>query len=105
MFAAYFKELEGMDTVMTDRGFAVYSTKGKECYIAHMYVEPEYRCQGEGSRLFNIIVDKLGSDITEYTANVFKSDRHTAKNLEIYKKRGFKVIDETPHAYLILREI
>lgn len=105
MFAAYFKELEGMDTVMTEYGFAVYGTKEKECYIAHMYIEPEFRCQGEGTRLFNKVVEKVGPGIKEFTANVFKSDNYTNKNLEIYKKRGFKVIDETPHAYIILREV
>ncbi len=41
--AAYLKEREGFDSIITDEGFATYRINGEECYIRDIWVHPDYR--------------------------------------------------------------
>lgn len=43
MYPAYLKEREGLETLETTHGFALYKIQGNECYIQDIYVVPEKR--------------------------------------------------------------
>lgn len=41
--AAYLKEREGFDSIITDEGFAAYRIEGENCRIYDIFIEPDYR--------------------------------------------------------------
>lgn len=49
--AAYFKEREDFDCIVTDEGFASYKIMGEECYIRDLWVERDYRKSGLASQM------------------------------------------------------
>lgn len=42
-WAEYIREREGAEVLETSEGFAVYTIRGRECYLSDIYVFPEYR--------------------------------------------------------------
>jgi GNAT superfamily N-acetyltransferase len=46
MWEKYFAELFGREVYKTEHGFISYEITGAYCYIADMYILPEYRKQG-----------------------------------------------------------
>lgn len=55
--AAYLKEREGFDSIITEKGFASYIISGEECYIKDIWVHQEYRNQ--------YIASKIADDVSE----------------------------------------
>lgn len=53
LYADYQKEVYGVGTLETDKGFVTYRIYGPECMIEEMYVKPECRKQGYASFLAN----------------------------------------------------
>ena len=51
LYARYVAERENLSVHETDLGFATWSITGVECYVRELYVLPDYRRTGEGSRL------------------------------------------------------
>ena len=47
----YVREREGLDIYEDGNGFATFSINGEECYIVDIYVRPEARRGGHGSRM------------------------------------------------------
>lgn len=61
MYAAYVKERLGKDVYITDEGFAVYQVfhndQGGHIYIEEIYVKPEFRRKGAGTRIGDAICE------------------------------------------------
>lgn len=49
--AAYFKEREDFDCIVTDEGFASYKIMGDECYIRDIWVDRDYRKSGIAAQM------------------------------------------------------
>lgn len=59
--AAYFKEREGFDSLITNEGFAIYKMAGEECYIKDIWVHRDFRKQRVASDLADKIA-KMAKD-------------------------------------------
>lgn len=55
LWAAYFREREGFETISTDVAVASYKVTGDTCYIKDIFVHPSFRKSGEGS----VVADKI----------------------------------------------
>lgn len=55
MFGAYIKERTGKEILETEYGFASYYYINDCCYVEDMYIKPEYRKTGQGSKFFDDI--------------------------------------------------
>lgn len=53
MFAEYFKEREGKETFMSDKGLVLYHLTPPRCFIEIVYVKPEFRRKGVARNLLN----------------------------------------------------
>lgn len=51
MWAAYQKELWGYETLEVESGFIVYKVFDDHIFLVELYVSPEFRREGLGSRL------------------------------------------------------
>lgn len=106
MFANYFKELEGADTLFHDHGFIVYNIKGEECYIGHLYVKPEHR----GTNIADMLFKRVEQEAKESGAKLItgflsKADSGNERNISIYKSRGLSILKESPQVYIMGKEI
>lgn len=91
-FSDYIKETQGRECIEREFGFVTYVITGPECYIEDIYVSPEFRIQGIGSRLTDMVREKakgLGCTHLVGTVNgLFKDPTTSAKALLAY---GFKI--------------
>lgn len=55
LWAKYFNEREGFETINTGKGIASFKVIGEDCYIRDVYVDPDHRFSGEAS----IIADEI----------------------------------------------
>lgn len=63
MYADYVKEREGIETLETEWGFATYSFKEDYVAIWDLYVKPDFRREGAGTRIADEVCEfakKLG---------------------------------------------
>lgn len=61
--AAYLKEREGFDSIITDEGFASYRIQGEECYLRDIWIEEVSRNGGYASEIadgISVIAKKAG---------------------------------------------
>jgi hypothetical protein len=89
LYKQYLKEEENRDTIETEFGFITYSIYGEECYIAEVYVLPEFRCRQNSLTLKEIVkVEALEAGCRFLTANVFLED-----DIEKYTRKVRLMID------------
>jgi len=51
LYSKYIKEREGKEIIESGIGFMTYKIKGDECYVADVYIEPEFRKSGIASEM------------------------------------------------------
>lgn len=51
LWAQYFKEREGYETINTDKGIASFKIVNEDCYIRDIFVAKEFRSTGEATYL------------------------------------------------------
>jgi GNAT superfamily N-acetyltransferase len=91
--AAYLKEREGFDSVITDEGFASYRINGDDCYIRDIYIHHDYRKGGAASA----IADQIASTARRFgcrylTGSVDTSKGDPTASTKILLAYGFKVV-------------
>lgn len=90
--AAYFKEREGFDSIVTDEGFATYKISGEECYIRDIWVHKDYRKKGIASEMADdiaAIAKKAGC--TYLTGSVSTTANHSTESCLVLFAYGFKI--------------
>lgn len=51
LYAKYIQEREGKEIIESGIGFMSFKIQGEECYIADVYIEPEFRKSGIATEL------------------------------------------------------
>ena len=91
MFASYALEENGYLTIVREFGFVNYLVNGEECFIADMYISPEYRKQRKTLELLetvNVFAKEKGCRFL--TANTYKEED---KDFERYTRKVRLMID------------
>lgn len=57
MWSLYVKEREGLETLETPQGFALYKIAGPECYLQDIYVIPEKRKSHVATRMADAVAE------------------------------------------------
>lgn len=106
MFLNYFKELEGQDAITSEFGFLTYRISGNECYVHNLYITPEHRNNKRAKALFSSLKQRAKeAGATIITCNVYFKNAGLKKNIAIYKKQGFKKIQENTNCVTMLKEL
>lgn len=61
LYAEYIKEREGSDIIESSAGFVTYNLmEGNQiCYIADIFIKPEYRQLNLATEMINIVIEKV----------------------------------------------
>lgn len=90
--AAYLKEREGFDCIVTDEGFASYRISGEECYIRDIWVHPDHR----NKRIATDMADDISRIALRYhckflTGSVDTTRGNPTASVEVLLAYGFKI--------------
>jgi hypothetical protein len=106
MFEKYMKERQGADCLKTEKGFLFYKVEGQECFIADMYIEPEFRKSG----VFEGFIDALSEialmkSCKAITATIYLNDKGCNRTLNAAFKVGFKLAQANNNVLFIVKEL
>ena len=101
MYGKYVKEREGLDEIKTDKGFIHYKMVGESCIISDYFVLPEFRREGHGDFLGNMVFEicKDAGIKTVYCQSDEDANRHDISRAAILAF-GFKEIDKNENIHI-----
>lgn len=102
LWAEYFKEREGFETISTEVAIANYKITGDTCYIKDIFVHKDFRKSGEGS----VVADKIAVIAKEngckyLTGSIVPSLPGSTGTMFAMIKYGFK-LKESHNDFIIL---
>ena len=107
-YADYMKEREGIETMETDHGFAMFKINGTECYIIDIYVTPEARRQRVCFDMADaIVLYAKGQGCTHLVGSVAPGTAGATASLKLLLAYGMSVhsIDAPKNLIMFLKEI
>lgn len=104
--ANYFKEREGVESLITERGFATYLINGDECYIRDLYVHRDFRHQGVASGIADKI-SKIAKDsgCKYLTGSVMPSANGSTESAEVLIAYGFRLHSSMNNGILFRKDL
>lgn len=79
-------------------GYCQIEEKTNHFFIRMFVVIPEHQCNGIGKHLLKLLKDNCKKHSKNISLEVFKINTIANK---FYKKRGFNIIDEKEHSYIM----
>ena len=106
MWADYFREREGFETVETDKGMATYKISGEECYIKDIFILKEHRRSGEAFKIGDHIAEiaKING-CKRLTGSVVPSLKGSSESMMGLIKYGFKLHSCTQDFIVLVKEL
>jgi GNAT superfamily N-acetyltransferase len=102
LYAAYLEEREGAHVYETERGMVTYSFSGPECYIKEIYVLPEYRKDGQASRMADHVVALAKEHGCTYvTGSVCPRAKSATESLRVLLGYGMRLHSISPDGLII----
>jgi len=91
LWAEYFKEREGYETINTGKGVISFKIIGDDCYIRDIFVHPDFRNSNEGTFLADSVTEIAKSRGCKFlTGSAVPSLRCTGPVFGLLKY-GFKI--------------
>ena len=105
-FASYLKEREGVNLIETDKGFAIYSITGEECYIRDIWVSEEHRKAGVASAIADQVVIKAKeAGCKLLTGSVCPAANGSTASLKVLLGYGMKLHSSAPNLIIFTKDI
>lgn len=90
--ANYLFEREGLESLVTDKGFATYVINGDDCYIKDIYVHRDFRKEGVASLLADGIAETARERGCKYlTGTVMPSANNSTDSIKVLLAYGFRL--------------
>lgn len=90
--AAYFKEREDFETIITSDGFASYKITGDECYIRDIWVDKDQRKSGLASEMADDIARiSIAAGCKYLTGSVCTTAKNPTESTAVLLAYGFKI--------------
>lgn len=104
--AAYLKEREGFDSVVTGHGFASYKIQGEECYIRDIWIEPAHRKSGAATALADAISYLARNSGCAYlTGSVSTTCGDPTASTKVLLAYGFRIHSALSGAIIFRKEL
>lgn len=106
LYGQYIAEREGYAIVESEVGFATYTINGDSCYIADIFVLPEYRKTKEALSMANMITQIAKNfKCTHLISTVCPSTAGSTESLKSVLSYGFKLTSSRDNLILFRKEI
>jgi len=106
MYFDYLKEKDRKNAIIKDYGFCTYIISGKECFLADIYIKPEFRNQKKGTEILNELIVAAKSEGCEViTAREYPHTDVTSNSMLCALTNGFKIISSNSEFILIAKGI
>lgn len=92
LYARYVDEKYGLDTFETDFGFITYKCTDTVCHVETLYVVPEARRQGAGTRLMDLVRRELPDSVRFLSCEIDTGARDGEKSFLAVQSYGFEVL-------------
>lgn len=95
--AAYFKEREGFDAIVTNEGFAAYRISGDECYIRDIWTDSDYRKKRVAADLADRIAEIAKKAGCKYlSGSVSTAAQNSTASTKVLLAYGFEIHSAVP---------
>lgn len=97
-YGLYLEELEDIEILESNRGFASYKIKGDELWIYDVFVRPDYRGCGIAKRYFEELEDVAKKNDCKYIKTLTNTNNNgwekSTKMLTDYGYEPFKTLED-----------
>lgn len=105
-YADYIKERENLDYLEFKEGFLTYRIEDRECYLANIYVAPEFRGTPAISHFINELSKIAESKNCNFlTANIYLTDHGFNRTLKAALKLAFRVVRAENNSVVIVKKL
>lgn len=106
LYARYIFEIEGIESVETDKYFFNFAMIENEFHVYEIYVLPEFRSSAVSvelaDRIENLAAEKGAALLVGF---VHKIHNGWEKSLAFQKKRGLEILDETEEKITLAKKV
>ena len=104
--ASYLKEREGIDSLVTEKGFVSYIIAGEECYIKDIWVNKDFRKLGVAAALADQVVEiALKQGCKFLSGTVVPSATGSTDSLKVLLAYGFTLHSASNNFIVFRKEI
>lgn len=104
--AAYFKEREGFESLITDEGFATYQITGAECYVRDIWVHRDFRKKHVASQIANRIAEIARKEGCHYlTGSVSTIVGNPTTSTKVLLAYGFQIHSTVQNGIIFRKEL
>lgn len=107
MYAEYLKEIQGKTEILEENeGFLSFMISGQECYMADIYVRPEFRGSNKAMELFNK-VSKIAKErgCTYLLSSVCPSINNSTRSIKFILSCGFDLFSAKENLIFFRKEL
>jgi GNAT superfamily N-acetyltransferase len=103
-YGLYLEELEGIEILESNRGFATYNTKGDELWIYDVFVRPDYRGCGIAKRYFDELEEIAKERNCKYMVTLTnKNNNGWEKSTKMLTDHGYEVFKTLEDGTIFLK--
>lgn len=104
--AAYLKEREGFDSIVTEKGFIAYLITGEEAYIRDIWVHRDFRQYGIASALADQVTEIAVKAGCKYlTGSVSTVAKNATLNIKVLLAYGFSIHSAVPNGIYFRKDL
>lgn len=106
MYAEYYKERQGFDTLETESGFCTYKIYGDELYIKDIFILKQFRRSGEAFKIGELMTEiAKANDCKRLTGSVVPNLNGSTESMAGLIKFGFKLHSSAENFISLVKEI
>ena len=103
-YGLYLEELEGIEIIESNRGFASYKIKDDELWVYDVFVRPDYRGCGIASRYFQELEHiARNNDCRAMVTLTNMNNNGWEKSTQMLKDHGYKIFSTLEDGTLFLK--
>lgn len=106
MYFDYAKERQSLENIQTEAGFVLYKIIGEECFLAEVYVKPEFRNGDAIKELISRVSEiALLNKCKVLSATVHLSDQGNLRTIKAALKLDFYIARAENNVIVIARHL
>lgn len=102
----YIKNRQNAELIEDENGFVIYKIRGNECFLIDIEIDAEKREQGCARKMIEKLESAAKANGCNFiSADIFLQDPNASLTIIAALKVGFKILNGSQSAVLIVKEI